>query len=458
MTKFHLIGIGGAGMSVVAQLLHDAGAEVSGSDQSDSAILRQLQEQGISVYSSHDAAQVPEDAVVVVSTAIRDNNPELAQARRRGQRVIHRSQALALAATGMRFVAVAGAHGKTTTSGMLSVLLSQAKLDPSFAVGSIVKGYNSGAHLGSGDIFVAEADESDGSFLNYSPTVEIVTSVEPDHLDFYGTFEQVKTAFANFAENLVSEGVLVAFADNPGSAELAAQTRASRRVVTYGQSDSADVKIRECADTGLGQAVKIQSAQGQYTLNLAVGGIHNARNATAAWAAACELGVDPQTAAESLSAFTGTARRFDPRGEACGVRIFDDYAHHPTEVAMAVAQARKVAGEGRVIVAFQPHLYSRTLSFAQEFADALDGADLAFVSDIYRAREDERDDVDATTITTLAQRAVPSGSLADTAEQVAEQARLGDVVLTMGAGDITTAGPQILKLLKAREAQSGGMK
>ncbi|AOZ72844.1 UDP-N-acetylmuramate--L-alanine ligase [Boudabousia tangfeifanii] len=450
MTKFHFIGIGGVGMNPVARLLAARGMEVTGSDGADSPVLSQLAEVGIKTYVGHRANQVPEDAIVVVSSAIRENNPELAQTRKNGQKVIHRSQALALAASGMRFVAVAGAHGKTTTSGMISVALSAAGLDPSFAVGSVVKGFDSGAHLGQSDIFVAEADESDGSFLNYQPTIEVITGIEPDHLDFYGDFKSVKTAFSDFAQLLPADGTAVIYQGNEASSALAKQLHDHCQVITYG-SDEADVNFTNRVVEGNHQEFEITGSLGQAKVVLEVGGVHNALNALAAWIVARQLGVEAQEAADALGKFSGTARRFDFKGEVNEIRVFDDYAHHPSEVKMAVAQAQSVVKEnGRTVIAFQPHLYSRTDNFAKEFAQELAKADLAFVLDVYRAREAYREDINARTITDLDPRLQPSGDLEATTELLAEVCQPGDVVVTMGAGSVTQIGPMLLERLAQR--------
>ena len=388
--SFHLIGIGGAGMSVVAQLLAARGARVSGSDAHGSPAFDHLADLGITTYLGHDAANVPAGSTVVVSTAIKETNPELAEARRRDQEVIHRSQALALAAQGLDFVAVAGAHGKTTTSGMLAEALTVAGADPSFAIGGVVRALGTGAHLGGGTALVAEADESDRSFLNYTPRVEIVTNVEPDHLDTYGTAEAFEAAFVDFAHRLVPGGLLVACAADPGSLRLARTAAAEGlRVVTYSfgglntlpggmlvgeghvhltiqERGAASTRarltlIRAADQKRSGSARAGESAQNQVELVLAVPGDHMALNAAGAWAAGIELGVEPAEMARALGSFGGTGRRFEDRGQADGVRVVDDYAHHPTEIEVLLRTAREVAQEraGRILVLFQPHLFSR---------------------------------------------------------------------------------------------------
>lgn len=446
---FHLIGIGGAGMSVVAELLHERGATVSGSDKADSALLARLSGLGIDVHVGHDASHVPQEATLVVSTAIRESNPELAIARERGQRIIHRSQALALAASGMRFVGVAGAHGKTTTSGMLAVALRDAGLDPSVAVGGLVPQFGSGAHLGSGDVFVAEADESDGSFLNYSPTIEIVTNVEPDHLDRYGTREAFEAIFVDFANRLRPGGLLICCGEDEGAMRLAHAARGlGHRVITYGRpdycDDRPDIALTGVSVDATGASSRLAASSWTVALRLSVPGAHNVLNAVAALAAGVELGVAPEAMAASLSAFTGTSRRFEKRGEVDERRLFDDYAHHPTEVAAAIAQARTVADGASVTVVFQPHLYSRTRLFADRFADALRGADHVVLTDIYAAREDPEEGVTSRLISDQIEGAFFVPDMHEAARVGARLVGEGGILITMGAGSITSCGDDVL--------------
>lgn len=447
---FHLIGIGGAGMSVVAELLAARGMRVSGSDQADSAVLDHLRSLGIDARVGHDAAHVPADAIVVVSTAVRESNPELACARARSQAVIHRSQALALAASGMRFVAVAGAHGKTTTSGMIASALRAAGADPSIAVGSILPELGSGAHLGTDDIFVAEADESDASFLNYRPTIEVITNVEPDHLDRYESREAFEQVFADFVDCLEDGGVVVCCAEDEGAARLAAYARESgRRVVTYGRAEHSyagmpDVVIEDAHSSARGARARVRRGEVSCDLVLSVPGMHNVFNGVAAWIAGCELGIAPEPMAQALRHFSGTARRFEFRGETRGRRVFDDYAHHPTEVEAALAQARDVADGGEVTVVFQPHLYSRTLAFAERFARALSHADHVVVCDIYGAREDPVEGVDSTVVTRHLRSAHYVPDMHEATRLAAELTPEGGVLITMGAGSVTQCAEDAL--------------
>ena len=484
--SFHLIGIGGAGMSVVAQLLAARGARVSGSDAHGGPAFDHLADLGIATHLGHDATHLPAESTVVVSTAIKETNPELAEARRRGQEVIHRSQALALAAQGLDFVAVAGAHGKTTTSGMLAEALTDTGADPSFAIGGVVRALGSGAHLGSGPALVAEADESDRSFLNYSPRIEIVTNVEPDHLDSYGSAGAFEAAFVDFAHRLVPGGLLIACAADPGSLRLA-QSAADEglRVVTYsfGGPDTlpggkpvgeghVHLDIQERGASSTRALLTLTGATdrdptddtGSRTVELVltVPGDHVALDAAGAWAAGIELGVEPAEMARALGSFGGTGRRFEDRGQADGVRVIDDYAHHPTEIEALLRTAREVAQErgGRVLVLFQPHLFSRTRAFADRFGQALALADVVVVADVYPAREAQADfpDISGDTVA----RRIPGDKASfvadrrDAAHAAAALARPGDLLLTVGAGDVTELAAIVLADLTAREGAAPG--
>ena len=471
---FHLIGVGGAGMSVLAQLLAERGATVTGSDAAGGDAFDHLRGLGLTVALGHDAAHVPAGATVVVSTAIKEDNPELAAARERGQEVIHRSQALALAARGRDFVAVAGAHGKTTTSGMLAQALSVAGEDPSFAVGGVVRDLGAAA---------AEADESDRSFLNYEPYLAVVTNVEPDHLDNYGTTEAFERAFLDFACNLRTGGRLIVCADDPGGLRLArAAVAKGVPVTTYGTVDAGlgaegrlidDAHVRveiierraggtsalltlwrdETTDPGPVRPEDC-TVTGPIALELALPGDHIVLDAAAAWAAGIELGVEPEAMARALGAFGGTGRRFEERGEVAGVRVIDDYAHHPTEIEALLTAAREVADarSGRVLALFQPHLFSRTRAFADRFGAALDNADLVVVTSIYPARETQEDFPDVTGATVADRiegaRAQYIADHVEAAHALADAARPGDVLLTIGAGDVTRLGPVILERLE----------
>jgi UDP-N-acetylmuramate--alanine ligase len=445
--RVHFVGIGGVGMSAVARIMVARGVPVSGSDAKDLPVMADLAAAGARIAVGYGPANLGDAQTVVAGSAIRADNPEIVAAREAGLPVLHRSEALAATMAGDTVVTVAGTHGKSTTTSMVTVLLQGAGLDPSFAIGANVPALGVNAAHGNSGIFVAEADESDGSFLNYRPRIAVVTNVEPDHLDHYGTADAVYESFDRFTALLPADGVLVACADDAGALALAerTRTRGNTRVVLYGTSEGSDVVLH---DGGPGD-VAVSTPAGRFALALQVPGRHNALNAAAAFAVALELGVDPGAAAAALAHFSGASRRFELKGEARGVRVFDDYAHHPTEVRAALAAARSVAGDHKVHVLFQPHLFSRTREFAQEFAEALNLADTALVLDIYPAREDP---IPGVTSQLIADHLEEGGRLVapgDAVSALAATAAEGDIVLTAGAGDVTAYGPQIVEALRA---------
>ncbi len=470
LARAHLVGAGGAGMSAIGAILLDRGAQVSGSDAKGSHALTALTARG----ARTAIGQRPENlellpggpSAVVVSSAIRPDNPEVVEARRRGLPVVHRAEALAALMAGYRSVCVAGTHGKTSTTSMLTVALQHAGLDPSFAIGGELNEAGTGAHAGSGDVFVAEADESDGSFLSFAPHGAIVTSVEPDHLDYHGTPEAYAAVFEQFVDRIAPGGFLVAGVDDPGVRNLLEAVRRTAkgggdgrhglpRIVGYGRSEQADVRIVSTRLHGHGGTAALALPDGSGAqITIAVPGEHMLANAAAALAAGLHLGIDPATMADGLAAYTGVRRRFEYKGRVGSVRVYDDYAHNPTKVTAAIAAAREVAGDGRLVVLFQPHLYSRTVTFADAFGRALAGADVAVVLDIYGAREDPRPGITGA----LVADAVPPGtaqvhylpSLARVPADVADLLRDGDLVVTMGAGDVTMIGPELLDELERR--------
>ncbi|OLT25399.1 UDP-N-acetylmuramate--L-alanine ligase [Actinomadura sp. CNU-125] len=464
--RVHFIAIGGAGMSGIARIMLRRGIPVSGSDARDSELLAQLGGMGARVRVGHDAAHLGDADTVVVSTAIRESNPELVAARERGLRVLHRSAALAALMAGRRAVAVAGTHGKTTTTSMLTVALQHAGADPSYCIGGQLVTTGLGADEGTGDAFVAEADESDGSFLMYTPHIAVITNVEADHLDNYGGFEKVKENFARFVDRVEPGGTLVAGADDPVAMELAERARERGLTVrTYGEAEGADLRVTGFTPRGLGSRFEIAGSgeTGGEVLEIALGvpGRHNALNATAVVAVARALGLDDAAVRDGLAAFGGAMRRLERKGEAGGVEVFDSYAHHPTEVTADLDAtrdyAREKGGSGeeepRIVAVFQPHLYSRTRFFAAEFGAALGLADVAVVLDVYGAREDPEPGVTGK----LVADAVPPGTETvyapvrdDVPETAASLARPGDLVITLGAGDVTALGPPILERLARR--------
>jgi len=450
--RVHFIGIGGVGMSAVARIMVARGVPVTGSDAKDLPVMADLAAAGAGISVGYAAGNLGTAQTVVAGSAIRADNPELEAAHAAGLPVLHRSEALAATMAEDRVVTVAGTHGKSTTTSMIAVLLQRAGLDPSFAIGANVPALGVNAASGTSDVFVAEADESDGSFLNYRPQIAVVTNVEPDHLDYYGTAEAVYASFDRFTELLPADGVLVACADDAGARALAGRTvaRGNTRVVLYGTAEDAQLRLH---DGGPGD-VWVDTPAGRFALELQVPGRHNALNAAAAFAVALELGVAPETASGALSHFSGASRRFEFKGEGRGVRVYDDYAHHPTEVRAALAAARSVAGNQKVHVLFQPHLFSRTREFAGEFADALNTADTALVLDIYPAREDPIPGVSSQLIGDRLSAGGRLVSAADAVRAIVAEAAPGDIVLTAGAGDVTAYGPLIVAALAA-EAPGG---
>jgi UDP-N-acetylmuramate--alanine ligase len=453
--RVHFVGIGGAGMSGIARIMLARGLPVSGSDAKDSVALAALRALGATVHVGHKADNVGAADTVVVSTAIRAKNPELLEADRLGLRVIHRAGALASVMVGRRAVAVAGTHGKTTTTSLLTVAIQHCGADPSFAIGGNLNESGANAHNGSGDVFVAEADESDGSFLQYSPMAAIVTNVEPDHLDHYGTPEAVAAAFDEFADRVVPGGFLVCCADDKGSALLAETARGRGiDVRTYGVHPDADLRLAELVTKGMGSSfVPVARGRRLGRVDLRLPGVHNALNAAAALATGMGLGFPVERLREGLSSFTGTRRRFEHKGTAGDVRVYDSYAHHPTELTADLNAARGVADGGRVVVVFQPHLFSRTQFFADDFGTALGLADEVVVMDVYAAREDPVPGVTGALVAAKVplppQQVVFEPSWSAVAGHLADRAKPGDIVITCGAGDVTMIGPEVLARLDA---------
>ncbi|WP_347350419.1 UDP-N-acetylmuramate--L-alanine ligase [Intrasporangium sp.] len=450
----HFLAIGGAGMSAVARIMLARGIPVSGTDAKDVPVLSALRAAGARVWVGFDPDHQSGADTIVMSSSIRADNAELAAARARGLPVLHRAQGLVSLMHGKRRAAVAGANGKTTTTSLLTVALQECGLDPSFAIGGELARQGTNAHHGSGDTFVVEADESDGSFVAYRPHVAVVTNVQPDHLDFYDNFKVVEAAYLEFTRTLEPGGVLVTCADDEGAGRLAAAARSDgRRVVTYGFAPQADLRLSDYRPDGLQATVTLSRAGARNRLALAVPGRHNALNAAGAFGAAVVgLGQDPDEVAAGLGAFTGTRRRFESRGSAGGVTLVDDYAHNAGKVRAVVDTAvGLMAGRGRVVAVFQPHLYSRTRDFAAELGAGLARADVVVVMDVYAAREDP---IPGVTGRLVADAAAAHGaevhylpSRSAVAPTVAALARPGDLVLTIGAGDVTTIGPEVLGLL-----------
>jgi len=449
--RVHLVGIGGAGMSGIARILLARGIPVSGSDAKESSALTSLRALGAEINVGHEAPYVKGADTVVVSTAIREDNPEVVEARRRGLRVIPRAAALASLMAGHRAIAVAGTHGKTTTTSMLTVALQHCGADPSFAIGGQLNESGANAHNGTGDFFVAEADESDGSFLAYQPEVAVVTNVEADHLDNYGTAERYVAAFDDFVER--ATGFVVVCADDPGSRALGERARSRGvDVRTYGESADADMRLVDLDLSTSGASFQVVGhGQRHRRVTLRVPGRHNALNAAAAFTAAVGIGFPAEEVLDGLAGFTGARRRFELKGYAGGVWVYDDYAHHPTEVSAVLAAARPLAGEGRIVAVFQPHLFSRTRIFAEDFGKALGAADEVIVMDVYAAREDPEPGVTGALVAALVdlppEHVVFEPSWSAVPARVVERVKPGDIVITFGAGDVTLLGPELLELL-----------
>jgi UDP-N-acetylmuramate--alanine ligase len=452
----HFIGAGGAGMSGIALVLAHRGTLVTGSDLKESRYSRALEAAGVSVSIGHRAENLGTPQIVVVSSAIPDTNPEVVEARRLGIPIWPRAQMLGHLAGERSTIAVAGTHGKTSTSSMMATMLSGMGLDPTFLIGGEVCGFNTNAVNGGGTHYVVEADESDGSFVFLDPFVAVVTNIEADHLDHYGTLERVEGAFIDFMSRVAPDGAVVACGDSPRVIELA-QT-ADRRVITYGFAEDCDVRCRVLGREGIGTSFEVTFPDGVVATSVtSVPGNHMALNGTASLATAWFLGLDVGVAAEALSAFCGVRRRFDLVGEVDGVTVVDDYAHHPTEVRATLAAARALDFE-RIVVLFQPHRYSRTEALANDFGDAFADADRVAFMDVYSAGEPPIPGVSGKTLLEELLEQHPRAQAAylphrsDVVVFLASRCRPGDLVLTMGAGDVTAVGPELVRELADRGA------
>jgi UDP-N-acetylmuramate--alanine ligase len=450
----HFVGIGGSGMSGIARLALGAGHRVTGSDVRESDNVTALRSLGATIAIGHAAENLPDDVdTVVVTGALWQDNPEYQLALSRGIPVLHRSQALASVIAGRRLVSVAGAHGKTTSTGMIITGLLALGEDPSFVNGGVIEELGVSSASGSGELFVVEADESDGSFLLYDTSVALVTNVDPDHLDHYGSLEAFEQAFVDFSDR--ARELVVISSDDAGATRV--RDRLSHaRVITFGEAADATVRVHSIRTEGP-VAFSLSYEGGEYAAQLRIPGRHNAINAAGAFAVLVGLGFDPQRSLDGIARFAGTGRRFELHGTVDGVSVYDDYAHHPTEVAAALSAARTVVGDGRIIAVHQPHLYSRTRLFAKEFADVLEQyADETVVLDVYGAREDPEPGV---TGALVSERFVDPEHVAfiadwqDAADHTARIARPGDFVITLGCGDVYRIVPQILGSLE-RERRS----
>ncbi len=463
----HVVGIGGAGMSGIARVLIARGVRVSGSDAKDSRRISALRALGANVAIDHAAENVGEADTVIISTAIPPTNPELAYARESGLRVLTRAQALGAIMAESRAIAVSGTHGKTTTTSMLTVALQHCGADPSFVIGSELNESGSNAHTGSGELFIAEADESDGTFLQLNAFAGIVTNVEADHLDYWGTLEAVEEGFDTFVTDIANNGgFTVVCIDDPGGAALAERARSAGVAVrTYGVSPEAMNRIElTTSQPGTSSFTVLVNGIRTPEIQLQVPGQHNVLNATAAFVCGIGLGFPVGDLVDGLASFSGTRRRFEFRGQADGVRVYDDYAHHPTEIAATLAAARDVVGAGKLIVAFQAHHYYRTALFSKEFGQALGLADDVIVLEVFAPGEDPipgaSGQVMASNVPLAPENVVFEPSWSAVPRHLASRAAQGDIVMTLGAGDISMMGPEVMAILEARErtaaAESAG--
>ncbi|MCH9817220.1 MAG: UDP-N-acetylmuramate--L-alanine ligase [Actinomycetia bacterium] len=457
--RVHIVGIGGAGLSGLARLMLDRGIAVSGSDTRDSSRITSLRQQGARITIGHDPENIRPDGVlvdtVVDTPIIPDSVADLVAARAAGVPVLSRAQALAVMLADSRVVGVGGTHGKTTTTSMITVALQHAGVDPSFAIGSEVNDLGSNAHTGSGEVFVVEADESDGAFLHMSPVAVVVTNVEPDHMDYWRDFPALQAGFLEFTGLVqANAGFAVVCIDQADGAELARQAKqAGTRVLTYGTAAAADYRIEIIGSTAAGYEFYVVHETDRFgPLSLQVPGVHNAANATAAFAVCAGLGVPAAAVIEGLAGFSGARRRFEFRGQSGGIRVYDDYAHHPTELTATLTAAREFVGSGRLVVAFQAHHYYRTAMFSKEFGAALGLADEVVVLEVFAPGEEPIPGASgqamAANVPLPADAVVFEPSFSAVAGHLARRARPGDLIMTLGAGDISLLGTEVLAKLQ----------
>ena len=454
----HFIGVGGAGMSGIALVLHERGYKVTGSDLKTSRYIRQLTRAGVEVHIGHEAATIDEvkPDVVVVSTAIPESNPELIRARELGIPVWPRAKMLSALGHGYTTVAVAGTHGKTTTSSMCATMLDRMGLDPSFLIGGIVEGYDTNGKNGEGQYFVCEADESDSSFLYLEPNVVVVTNVEADHLDHYSGIEEIEETFVKFMKLVGPDGTIIVCGENPHLGDLAHST--GLHVLTYGFSDTCDVVCVHPEAEGIGSEFRVRFADGsEYPVEIKSNpGRHNMLNATAVLTVAHELGLDCEAAARALSSFEGVRRRFTHVGDIDGITVVDDYGHHPTEIKATLAAAKSLKYD-HVDVVFQPHRYSRLQALCDDFADAFADADKLLLIDVFSAGEMPIPGVTSKMLADAVEAKHPGKEVvychtrSELNHELERMVGKGDLLLTMGAGDVTTVGPEFIEYLKAQK-------
>lgn len=445
--RVHFIGIGGSGMSGLARIAISHGIKVSGSDSSDSSVLSALRALGAEVFIGHAAENIQGADLIVFSNAIKPSNPEREAAAQLKITEITRAAALALLMSESISIAVAGTHGKTTTSSMATVALQSAGVDPSFAIGGILKSSGSNAHRGTGKYFVAEADESDGSFVAYHPHAAIITNVEWDHVDHFASEVEVFNVFDDFVNTIT--GFLVYCADDEGAAKVAKSAKV--KTIGYGKSESAALRVDQIQLNAGGSSARVLWNGAKIgNLELSVPGEHNVLNAAAVLAVALELGLPATALLDGLIKFHGAGRRFELKGSVSGVRVIDDYGHHPTEIKVTLEAAKRYAGGGRVLVIFQPHRYSRTKAFLNQFAETLSIADQCWLLEVYAASEQPITGVSSANIAKNMQGAIFEPNFLAVTEAVALAAKPGDVIITLGAGDVSSLGPLILDELSKR--------
>ncbi|NTU41713.1 MAG: UDP-N-acetylmuramate--L-alanine ligase [Nitrospirales bacterium] len=452
----HFVGIGGIGMSGIAEVLHNLGYDVTGSDIRESDTTTRLRGLGIKIAIGHKGENLDSAHVVVISSAVSSDNPEVIEARKRNIPVIPRAEMLAELGRLKYGVLIAGAHGKTTTTSLVATLLSEGGLDPTVIIGGKLKSMGSNAKLGQGDYLVAEADESDGSFLKLSPAIAVITNIDREHMDFFKTMDALKQAFVSFINKIPFYGTAIVCKEDPYVREIIPMIQ--RRVVTYGLSDVADIYARDIRSMGVKtsfEAVFRGQSLGQFTIPIP--GLHNVLNSLAAIATALELQVPLGTISSALGGFSGIQRRFEPKGEAEGVKVFDDYGHHPSEIAAVLKAARQCFSNEKLCVLFQPHRYTRTMDLMNEFASCLasgmTGMGRLFLMDIYAAGERPIDGVSSEVLTEkIRERGFPAVThIHDRQEMLREvSAALGSggVLLTLGAGDVYKVGEELLRNLK----------